>query len=128
MSIFILEDDPNRIEAFKHHFIGFTYTIATNTNDGVKILNEQGPFDIYFLDHDLGPTPMIETEGYDTGSEVLRQGDIPTLFHDGTITVIHSLNPHGAAHMASLLPYEPEITPFIHFEWDDIRRNIEAFT
>lgn len=136
MNIFILEDDPYRHLVFKRELAEFDLTIREDTDTAVKCLLTEGPFDIIFFDHDLGGKQMIDSHDYETGYEVVKQvllaesktsEGVGKSFHPGAIFIIHSLNHSGARNIASILPYESEIIPFININWYYIRKNLRLF-
>lgn len=103
MKLLILEDDDNRIQKFKEHFIGCEFYITHLTDtaiDWIKTID----FDFIFLDHDLAEehyqtwqNPSIIHEN--TGLVVAKfLEDNCNLNKDAKI-VIHSLNPYGSQNM-----------------------------
>lgn len=93
MNVFILDDDLERIEAFSAHSrrTGIPVMFAQTAADAIRVL-AGGHFDMVFLDHDLGLTP-VEDPG--TGMQVvdwmIRQSKERGRFRR-TQVVIHSLN------------------------------------
>lgn len=101
MKLFILEDDPIRIEKFKTMFSKHDVDLVENAQDGIRLLNEN-KYDYIFLDHDLGGEQMVDSYEDNTGYTVAKE--IPNGPNSGTPIIIHSFNPIGAANMKSILP------------------------
>jgi CheY-like chemotaxis protein len=76
MDIFILDDSPIRLAAFKRHLNG-EITTAQTASEAIQILSQRD-FDYIYLDHDLGGTPPCyygvncDPDHPNTGSEVIR--------------------------------------------------------
>lgn len=105
MRIFILEDDPDRIRQFCHWFgSGYEsppspikwHCIQTN----VRLYDYHPPYDIMFLDHDLGGRQMQSHE--DDGKMFVRD-ILGTNLNPETEVILHSHNPDGAKEMFNLL-------------------------
>lgn len=101
MIVLLLEDDPNRIKAFKQRFLdkGWSYDVCHTAQRCLELLDEKR-YDIVFLDHDLGDEQMVSTDHSNTGSHVARNWpkDLSTL------VIIHSFNPVGAEYMHARIP------------------------
>lgn len=119
MKIFILEDDPNRIEAFKG-VIGDKHqlTVAkwlSGVDGADEVFNP--PYDLMLLDHDLGGLVYLESEGiYETGFKFVKSlGQYNPEKHGEPKVIIHSWNPDGAKAMGNLLyknGWRAVLTPF----------------
>ena len=128
MRIFILEDDPARHIVFKRELAKYNITICEDVDTAVKCLLTEGPFDLFFWDHDLGLSQMMDSSLYNTEYEVVKQVNASgcEVFGHLSIHVIHSLNPPGAKNIAGILPVLSHIEPFIHIDWNVTRDNIDA--
>jgi CheY-like chemotaxis protein len=126
MRIFILEDDPYRHKVFKRELADFDITIKEDTDTAVKCLLTEGPFDLFFWDHDLGLKQMVTSADYETGYEVVKQINASgnDVFHKQSVHVVHSLNPAGAKNIQGILPMPCVINPFIHIDWGNVRHYI----
>lgn len=102
MKIFILEDNPNRIEFFEkclrkeEEALGkrFQIHIVNNYGSAAHQLTTER-YDIVYLDHDLGE----EKTGYDVVREMVKKD--ATKRHK--VFRIHSANPIGANRMRNLI-------------------------
>ena len=97
MRIFILEDNARRIELFTKVFAGHNITIAEDVDIAEKSF--QPPYDLMCLDHDLGGQVFVPAGLRNTGSAFvagLTGQDVA-----GSLILVHSHNPDGAAHMKS---------------------------
>lgn len=114
-SVFILEDDDQRIAWFKEILSKVPIlTICKKAGPGLEAVQNQ-KFDLIFLDHDLeldhysafmeGREMQTET----TGLYVARHLD-ETINKD-TPVIIHSMNPDGAEAMYQCLPGSTQL-PF----------------
>ena len=97
--LFILEDDPARISYFKETFgLLADLTIIDSCADADKF---RPPYDVIFLDHDLGGRQLVEHE--DCGLTFVRK--VQALAEASPcLTIIHSYNADGAKAMQNLLP------------------------
>lgn len=93
MKIFILEDNNQRIEAFLAASTGLDVTIATNLSDAKRQWNP--PYDVIFLDHDLGGKYMVDSAEEETGMTFAVWMPERPAAHDVRV-VVHSYNPYGA--------------------------------
>jgi len=99
--VLVLDDDQNRHLAFQQSLIGMIVERAYTAEEAIKQLQSH-PFDVVFLDHDLGGKVMVAS-GKGTGYEVakwLRNNPhrMPKQI------IIHSFNPVGAQNMKTMLP------------------------
>lgn len=95
--ILILEDNVERREAFRKTYSNNSVITSPNAEQCIHLLNSYDPFDIIFLDHDLGGQQMVES-GPGTGYEVAEWlRDHPEKLPQ--IVVVHSLNPAGRANI-----------------------------
>jgi DNA-binding LytR/AlgR family response regulator len=94
MKIFILEDDPNRVEWLKENFNpGIELDITEMAETGMKWLRER-EYDVIFLDHDLGGERMVSSDVWNTGATVARM--IHETDNKHLTVIVHSYNPSGA--------------------------------
>lgn len=124
MKIFILEDNPLRIETFRH--LCFTtwgnnlnLFIATNVDEAKDILKSNNNFDISFLDHDLGGDVYVPSEHENTGYQLAKfiqqeKIEISTI-------IIHSHNPNGSKNIFDILTNSTMI-PFAYLieHWNEL--------
>lgn len=108
MKVLILEDDPNRIGIFKKKLHEHDLYFFTNVADAKDATINFGPFDYYFLDHDLDGQVFVNSKEMNTGyrfaeflAEVKVTGEI----------IVHSMNPAGAQNIKGVLP-QAKIVPF----------------
>ena len=109
MKILILEDSPYRNKTFtnklsKKHDV-YIYDSVVDAIDAISLM---GPFDLYFLDHDLNGEVFVGSEKANTGFQLAKymaEKETP-----GSI-IIHSLNPAGVVNMKAELP-QALVIPF----------------
>lgn len=97
MKIFILEDDPARVAAFRVALAGTMLSTSDNVEESKLILEEVKDFDALFLDHDLGGEIYVDSQesntGYQLAKWIAESGmHYPQIF-------IHSMNAVGASNM-----------------------------
>jgi CheY-like chemotaxis protein len=100
MKVFILEDDPSRIEWFKTALANEDLDITEDVEEAMKWLRET-KYDAIFLDHDLGGEQMVSSDVWNTGSTVARM--IHETENKDLMVIIHSWNPTGARIMLDSL-------------------------
>lgn len=119
MRIFILEDNQERIEAFKKYLNSHELTIVSEALEAIKLLEKDLNYDFIFLDHDLGGQIFVNVAEENTGSTVARYLTDKEI--KGNI-IIHSFNPIGAKNMLNYLPnayYVPFNIDFLKSQWFD---------
>ena len=99
MKVLILEDSPQRRDAFKEYLSAHELHIYYSAKEAIAALDEH-EFDIIFIDHDLG-TPVTGCEL----AKVIAEKDIQAQI------VVHSINPVGARAIVDILP-EATWAPF----------------
>lgn len=106
--IFILDDEPARHRTFTKRFAGAQITRAFNATDGMACL-EDGPYDVAYIDHDLGDWYKVldedgETLVERTGLTVLEHmlNNIPREKWPRAV-IVHSWNAPRAKLMVELL-------------------------
>lgn len=114
MNIFILEDDPNRQKLFMRKFIGHEVVIVDNVTDAINELKAK-PFDLIFLDHDLGGEIFVNSENENTGYQLAKWIKEQDQILKNSTFIIHSLNPVGAQNIKAILP-SAWIQPFAWME------------
>ena len=102
MKILILEDDEERIKFFtqllsKDHTLFF----ARHVWEAKNIFEKEQPFDMMFLDHDLGGRAFVDPAEEDTGSGFARYLTKKDL--SKTTVVTHTFNSEGARSIQSIL-------------------------
>lgn len=119
--VFILEDDPDRIEWFQENLgsrfelIVYSDSISAKENFFLK-----APYDLILLDHDLGGRQYVESFDLNTGYEFSKF--LVKNYPVNTMILIHSHNPVGADNMYELLSKtfpKVQVFPFgkIATEW-----------
>ena len=106
MNILILEDDPERWKVFRR-----TLSLRNNVEivDTVEKAKDAviasgiafNPFDLIFIDHDLGGEVYVDSENENTGYQFakwLAENEFDAKY------VTHSLNPIGARNICAVLP------------------------
>ena len=106
--ILVLDDDNLRLHWFREEFSKyFDMTLCNTIEDAQKGVLENSPYDLFFLDHDLGEGRCLGNGV--TFSEWLAKN------YDGTAKVIiHSENSHGASVMYTHLykKFKTRIFPY----------------
>ena len=97
LKIFILEDNLERIKQFRLSLLGNDLTIAKDIDEADQEFKP--PYDVFFLDHDLGDRAFVETSDPNTGSAFLREKRVRKALA-GKVVIIHSLNIPAAKSMA----------------------------
>lgn len=105
MKILILEDNPARVVIFEKSLsVRHSLNIVDNVEDAkivVKgMLLTKTPFDVIFIDHDLGGEVYVDSEEPNTGYQFakwLAEKNIKAQF------VTHTLNPVGAKNICDAL-------------------------
>jgi CheY-like chemotaxis protein len=101
MKILVLDDDENRLKAFRRKFIGHEVDCVTIASEAIELL-KQSTFDSAFFDHDLGGKVFVAS-GPGTGYEVAKWlEEHPD--RKPKMVYIHSFNPVGANNMKRALP------------------------
>ena len=103
MNIFILEDDRQRIDTFLELLKDHVLTMCDTVDEAKKLYETHGPFDIVFLDHDLGGEVYVPSSKDNTGYQLAKWLSKRTE-EKAPLMVIHSFNPIGAENMKSVLP------------------------
>jgi CheY-like chemotaxis protein len=106
--ILILEDAQPRIDVFKKKFKNDDVYFFDNVSEAIEAVELLGPFDIFFLDHDLDGMIYVESDSENTGYQFAKYLAYKKI--EGQI-IIHSMNLVGAKNMKSLLT-QAEVVPF----------------
>jgi len=112
MRIFILEDDQRRIDTFREtlkreHSLYF----VTDVKSAIDLHESDGPFDMYFLDHDLDGRVFVDSNEYNTGYQFAKY--LITKDISNATIIVHSLNIEGGGKMVDIIPNAKRI-PFIN--------------
>lgn len=102
MRIFILEDDPQRQDAFMQALMtGHQVEICATVAQAQEIYDTfEGSYDFVLLDHDLGGKQMLASEGPEPTGYTFAQWMPPrTAGH----VIVHSYNPDGAEAIRQVL-------------------------
>lgn len=119
--VLILEDDPIRTKQFQRNLIGNLVVVVATSKRAIELLNHPDhPWDVLFLDHDLGGKVMQES-GENTGYEVACWlEEHPE--RQPKIIGVHSFNPAGREKMLQALPNAYSTVGI----WDD-RESLQHF-
>ena len=110
MKIFILEDDPRRMEYFNNTFNDYEIIWKKTAKEAIDFLKDNfNDMDYVFLDHDLGGKSFVSSSKENTGYTVALF--ISQNFDDFRKVIIHTMNPAGATNMKNILPFS-QIIPF----------------
>lgn len=100
MRIFILEDDRQRILLFREASAELDVTYAESCAEAQERYHP--PYDVMFLDHDLGGQIFVNSDDDNTGSAFSRWLPADDAKYHPTI-IIHSYNPDGTEYMRQTL-------------------------
>ena len=120
--IFILEDSEERINWFAAVFKpSLDFALARTSDEAVTLLTNYPPFDMFFLDHDLGPEDYKGyhegyTRSYGNGQEVAKYLKDNDLIKKYAKVVVHSWNTTGAAKMKDIIISNVALIPFGSFQ------------
>ena len=127
--VLVLEDSPERIKRFKAYFGVNDHFVFeadfTDDADQAIALFQQNPYDLLFLDHDLGEgsNPDPENNGKRFTQWLLERRSNPTV----TMAAVHSLN-FGAAHRMTQDIRQAGITTYkLPFIWNDMNDAMGIF-
>jgi CheY-like chemotaxis protein len=102
MRILVLDDNHSRLAIFRRKLIGAAVTCVEYVPDCIREIEDNEPFDIIFLDHDLGGKIYVPS-GPGTGYEVAQWLKNHPEKMPGKV-ILHTCNENGAACMMSELP------------------------
>lgn len=103
MKIFILEDDPARVDKMMAALNGKGHEITVVDKVGTAIHKYAPPYpDLVLLDHDLGGKQFVAENEFETGSQFVRWL-VETHPDNKSTFLVHSYNPVGADNMVALL-------------------------
>jgi hypothetical protein len=111
--VFVLEDMPDRQDAFKNKFKNDELKMVNNVTEALEILRNSS-FDLVCLDHDLSYDPNTGNGVFLDLSDPRAGGRVAEYLSQKNYTgevVIQSLNSGGAEYMNKLLPQAKRI-PF----------------
>jgi hypothetical protein len=97
--IFVLEDDPIRLEWFRRYWADIVHT--DSPVEGMMLLRKHPNLEGIYLGHDLGGAPYTrgaDGDGIDMAVAMANEG-----LHTKTSVVIHSLNITGSRNMEHAL-------------------------
>lgn len=114
--IIILEDDENRIKKFRELFP--SSLIVNSANECINLLMTEKEISLLMLDHDLGGEIYVDTDYFNTGSEVVRwiERNKPEIKE----IVVHSYNSSVSLMMMNALlksGYNAQRIPF-NYDWE----------
>lgn len=102
IKVFILEDSLKRIAVFRDIFINNQLIYTASTTAAIEILAKER-FDIIFLYHDLNENTLEYSDG--TGYQVAHFLAKSDTVNNGSLIVIHTMNPSGGDQMAMVLQH-----------------------
>jgi len=114
-TVFILEDNEERIEFFNEVFKDCSKFITKNINVAIKELSRM-KYDLIFLDHDLEELSVLDgsrpdyDENIATGYPVAKE--LRNTVNCETPCIIHSMNPTGASLMYNAHPFNTYAIPY----------------
>ena len=103
MKILILEDNPCRISAFYKKLIGHDVIAVETVGEAISLL-ESDPFDVLFMDHDLGGEFYVDSSGNEETGYTLACWLSDNMECAPKKIYVHSLNPVGVKNIQSVLP------------------------
>lgn len=109
MKILVVEDSEERNVQFRKWLSHHDFDIATNADDGIKLLNSKD-YDVIFLDHDLGNRSGVSSDDPNTGYAVAKE--IPASRNSDAQIIIHSMNPEGSRNIMNVLGGKAVPRPF----------------
>ena len=108
MLIFILEDNPDRMDKFIRE-LQCTAIHHAETVDAGKELLLMYKYDLLLLDHDLGGEQMVDSAEKNTGYQLAKF--ITHTQNRDTPCIAHTCNPVGADNILCILPHAIKV-PF----------------
>lgn len=102
MKVFILEDDPFRMKIFKRNLIGNTVTHTDDADIAVMELIAN-PYDVIFLDHDLGGEQFVPEDPNENNGTKVVSSCSKWASDKNVLIVVHSLNGPAALNMIANL-------------------------
>lgn len=98
MNVLIVEDEVERIEAFKKNNPGHDITWTLDPAEAISLLGTQ-KFDIICLDHDLGYEPGTNKELNTMPMVEYLRIEWGDSWNDNTFIILHSINRPARDHM-----------------------------
>lgn len=123
MRILILEDDASRTKLFQRALIGHDVCFVMMAWEAIQRLQEMGPWDALFLDHDLGGQAYVPS-GPGTGYEVACWLEAHPERQPRRI-LVHSLNDPGRKKIVAALPGAVEC-PGVWIDSDQLTRLLQG--
>lgn len=119
MKIFILEDNPIRQRRFRTELSGHIITMAESITEAYALWKP--PYDVVFLDNDLGGKTMCDEFEWNSGWTFAKEKQQELR---KTFVICHSLNSlmreKISNHVGALA------APFIQINWESIRSLADA--
>jgi hypothetical protein len=97
LRVFVLEDDPNRVEGFRAALYGHSVDYAICVEHAIRDFSP--PYDLLLLDHDLGGEVMVDSDEANTGFQFVRWLVAHQKRQAKAAVFVHSWNPDGAKRM-----------------------------
>lgn len=103
MKIFILEDNSARNAWFREKLLtDFSVYMAVDVIEAKTIHEKHGPFDYYFLDHDLGDEVYVDSEYWNTGAQFSKWLVEHGVTGENEMVIVHSMNQNGSEYMVNM--------------------------
>lgn len=109
MKVLVLEDSPARIEIFKKKLKDHDVYYFDNVKQATQAIELLGPFDYYFIDHDLDDKVYVDSEEENTGYQLAKYMAENNATYETVI--IHSMNSVGSENIKNVLK-DAVIVPF----------------
>lgn len=120
--VLVLDDDGDRLKSFTRVLSkpGVTYAVARTAQDAIHMLRSQH-WDVVFLDHDLGLTPVADPgDGTQVTREIVRLAKRRGRFRN-TKFYVHSINTAENPRMTARLQRAGLHAQSVPFVWERIR-------
>jgi CheY-like chemotaxis protein len=101
-NILVLDDDHERLAAFKRNLIGNALTLVSTARDAINQLKLY-KFALIFMDYDLDLHEQLDTAKTGTGMDVVEWIVANKQHFLRTSFIVHSLNPVGGPLMTATL-------------------------
>ena len=125
MNILLVEDSVERIVLFYQALQKHNFVVATSADAAIPLV-ESVPFDLIYLDYDLGGRVFVPIKDTNTGYRV-AQALRGHSCNEGATVVVHSMNPVGSCACRDLLTnggYEVYLHPFGTFVIESLTQSI----
>ena len=100
MKVLVLEDSHERIKTFKKNLKDHDVYFFDSVEDAIQAVELDGPFETFFIDHDLDHRVFVDSNEPNTGyqfAKYLAEKKIQAQF------IAHTMNPAGAENIKAVL-------------------------